>query len=87
MDIPQYVFKGKGCDLCNYSGYKGRTGIFELFFVDDELSDYLARNDFNIVEFKNLLKKKNFETMFQDGLKKINVGITTLEEVIRVIRE
>jgi len=87
MDIPHYVFKGKGCDLCNYSGYKGRTGIFELFFVDDELSDYLARNDFNIVEFRNLLKKKNFETMFQDGLRKINVGITTLEEVIRVIRE
>ncbi|GIW65822.1 MAG: hypothetical protein KatS3mg094_341 [Candidatus Parcubacteria bacterium] len=86
-DIPHYVFKGKGCDLCNYSGYHGRSGIFELFFIDDDLADYLSKRDFNLVEFKNLLKNKNYKTMFQDGLDKLSVGITTLEEILRVIRE
>ncbi len=85
--LPKYVFKGKGCELCNNSGYRGRTGIFEIFFIDDELADYLAKNEFNIVEFKNLLKQKGYKTMFQDGLDKIISGVTTLEEVLRVIKE
>jgi type IV pilus assembly protein PilB len=85
--IPEYLFKGKGCDLCNYSGYRGRSGIFEMFFIDDELADYLARQDFNLIEFKSLLKNKDYRTMFQDGLEKLTSGITTLEEILRVIKE
>ncbi|MGC8981412.1 MAG: GspE/PulE family protein [Minisyncoccia bacterium] len=85
--IPKTIYKGKGCELCGYSGYKGRTGIFEGFFVDEELSNYLATKQFNNIEFKNILREKNFRTMFEDGLEKVTVGITTLEEVLRVIRE
>ncbi|MCS7184069.1 MAG: GspE/PulE family protein [Patescibacteria group bacterium] len=85
--ITKYLFKGKGCELCSYSGYRGRTGIFEIFFMDDELIDYLARKEFNLVEFKSILKRKNYKTMFQDGLEKLTVGIASLEEILRVIRE
>jgi len=85
--IPKTIYKGKGCELCNYSGYKGRTGIFEGFFVDEDISNYLATKQFNLNEFKNILREKGFRTMFEDGLDKITVGLTTLEEVLRVIRE
>lgn len=85
--IPKILYKGKGCELCGFSGYKGRTGIFEGFFVDEEISNYLATKSFNIVELKNILRSKGFRTMFEDGIEKVSVGITTLEEVLRVIRE
>ncbi len=84
---PRYIYKGRGCEYCGYSGYKGRTGIFEMFFVDDEIADYLSRKEFNLVEFKDLLRNKGFKTMFEDGFEKVVAGITTLEEVLRVIKE
>lgn len=87
FEMPMYLYKGKGCEFCGNSGYSGRTGIFEMFLVDDEIADYLSRKDFNLVVFKDILKKKNFKTMFQDGLNKIIAGITTLEEVLRVVKE
>lgn len=87
IEIPKYFYKGKGCEYCSYSGYIGRTGIFEIFFVDDEIADYLSRKDFSLVVFRDILKQKGFRTMFQDGLNKAIAGITTLEEVLRVIKE
>ncbi len=87
FEFPKYIYKGKGCEYCGYSGYKGRTGIFEMFYVDDEVADYLARKEFNLIEFKEILRNKGFRTMFEDGFEKVIAGITTLEEVLRVIRE
>ena len=87
IEIPDYLYKGSGCDFCGNSGYSGRTGIFEMFFVDDEIADYLSKKDFNLVTFRSILKEKGFRTMFQDGLNKIIAGVTTLEEVLRVIKE
>jgi len=86
-EFPKYIYKGTGCEYCGYSGYKGRTGIFEMFYIDDEISDYLARKEFNLVEFKDMLRNKGFRTMFEDGFEKVIAGITTLEEVLRVIKE
>lgn len=87
FEMPKYLYKGRGCEFCGNSGYSGRTGVFEMFFVDDEIADYLSRKDFSLVVFKDILKKKGFKTMFQDGLNKVVAGITTLEEVLRVIKE
>ena len=86
-EFPKYIYKGTGCEYCGYSGYKGRTGIFEMFYIDDEIADYLARKEFNLVEFKDMLRNKGFRTMFEDGFEKVIAGITTLEEVLRVIKE
>ena len=87
IEIPNYLYKGAGCSFCGNSGYSGRTGVFEMFFVDDEIADYLSRKDFNLITFRNILKEKGFRTMFQDGLNKMIAGITTLDEVLRVIKE
>ncbi len=86
--VPEYIYRGKGCTMCNYSGYRGRLGIFEGFFMDDELREYVSnREAFNLDIFRKMLKERGFQNMFEDGLEKVAVGITTLEEVLRVIRE
>lgn len=85
--LPEYIYKGRGCAMCNYSGYRGRTGIFEGLLIEEDLREYISQKDFQLDVFKQILKKKNFRTMFEDGLDKVFVGITTLEEVLRVVRE
>jgi len=85
-DIDKKVFyKGKGCDYCNNTGYKGRTLISEVFTIDDELSSAIARN-LPLDELEKIAKKKGFESMFLDGLIKALKGETTLEEVFRVAK-
>jgi general secretion pathway protein E/type IV pilus assembly protein PilB len=78
-------YKGKGCDYCNMTGYKGRTLITEVFTIDDELSSAIAKN-VSLNELERLAKQKGYETMFMDGLIKALKGETTLEEVYRVAK-
>ncbi len=87
IGLPEFVYRGKGCVICSSSGYRGRIGIFETLKVDEEAKDYISQKNFHLVEFREMLKKKGFKTMFEDGLNKIFTGQTTLEEVMRVIRE
>jgi general secretion pathway protein E/type IV pilus assembly protein PilB len=78
-------YKGKGCDYCNNTGYKGRTLITEIFIIDDELSSMIAKNvSLNDLEIK--AKQKGFKPMFIDGLVKALQGETTLEEIFRVAK-
>ncbi len=78
-------YKGKGCDECNMTGYKGRTLISEVFTVDEDISSAIAKNT-EIVELEKLAKQKGYEPMFLDGLIKALKGETTLEEIYRVSR-
>lgn len=73
-----------GCSECNGLGYKGRIGILELILVDDEIEKLIAQNPTHadIVEFA---KKKGMLTMRQDALLKAMEGLTSLEEIERVI--
>ena len=84
--ISDSLYKGKSCKLCNYSGYKGRIGIFEVFNVDEKIRELILKNA-SIDEIKEEAIKGGMITMFEDGLRKAEAGITTLEEVLRVIRE
>jgi len=85
--LPPTVYKGKGCQVCGNSGYVGRIGIFEIMPIDDELRYLIASRDFNLEKIKEISRKNGYRTMFEDALDKISVGITTLEESLRVIRE
>jgi general secretion pathway protein E/type IV pilus assembly protein PilB len=78
-------YKGKGCDYCNMTGYKGRTLITEVFTIDEEISSLIAKNS-PLHELERVAKQKGFETMFMDGLIKALKGETTLEEVYRVAK-
>ncbi len=80
------IYKGKGCPACLETGYLGRVGIFEVLEVEDDIREAItARRDSGVI--KQLAVKKGMRTMFEDGLDKVKQGVTTLEEVFRVISE
>jgi len=74
-------FKGKGCEYCKNSGYKGRTGIYEILEITPEIARMIAEKASAYdIELAAGLKK-----MKEDGIEKAKAGITTLEEILRVV--
>ena len=77
------LYKGRGCLQCKKSGYKGRTGIFEILIVTDEIKHMIDRKapaDQILAEGRRL----GMKTLRDDGLRKLQQGLTTAEEVLRV---
>jgi type II secretory ATPase GspE/PulE/Tfp pilus assembly ATPase PilB-like protein len=77
-------FKAIGCDKCNGTGYKGRVGIFEVVLNSSKLEDIVQDNP-SEREIKKLMQEEGQLDMAQDGVWKIVIGMTTLEEVTRVV--
>ena len=75
-----------GCTICNDTGYKGRIGIYELFKIDDEMENFIAGNP-TIADLNKKAQEKGMATIRQDGFIKVIAGITTIEEVERVVGE
>ncbi len=84
---PKVFYKGNGCDVCGHSGLKGRLGIYETLSFDDEIRRYITDPDFSLDGLRKLARKRGMITMFEDGMRKVGRGMTTIEEVFRVIRE
>lgn len=81
-----HVKRAKGCPSCNYKGYAGRVGIFEVLPISKEMQILIAENaSLNVLE--NQAKKDGMRTILQSGLQKVKDGITTLEEVLKVANE
>jgi len=80
------VFQGRGCPLCYQTGYLGRIGIFEILEISDPIKK-LVMERADADRIKGKAKKLGMITMIDDGLKKVESGITTLEEVLRAIKE
>ncbi|MBU1668357.1 GspE/PulE family protein [bacterium] len=78
-------YKGKGCVVCNNSGYIGREMISEVLVVSETLSSMIA-NGATKDQLTEQAVKEGFFTMFQDGIQKALQGKTTIEEVVRVAR-
>jgi general secretion pathway protein E len=80
------IYKGSGCRTCINTKYKGRTGIFELMIIDDQLREMvMARARSNLI--KQAAVQNNMNTLFEDGIKKVFAGQTTIEEVLRVSQD
>ena len=77
------VYEGKGCEYCHNSGYVGRVGIFEVLEITDELKKLIAQKS-SSGELKSVAITLGMETMFENGLRKVAQGLTTLEELYRV---
>ena len=75
-----------GCKDCNFTGYKGRIGIYEFFVVDEEMENFIMTSP-SISQLRKKAEEKGMITMRQDGLLKVIEGVTTLEEVERVTGE
>lgn len=84
--IPTTLFKGKGCPVCGGSGYQGQIGIFEVFRVTDAIRS-LVLSEAPIGQVRTRAIADGMNTMFEDGLQKAESGVTTIEEVLRVVRE
>src|SRR5215471_10533740 len=76
------IFKGRGCTACGGTGYKGRTGLYEVMEVDDEIRELILIGA-SAVELKKKAMERGMFTLRRSGLIKIKDGLTTLEEVAR----
>jgi general secretion pathway protein E len=80
------IYKGAGCERCANTGYYGRTGIFELLTVDDEIRKLILNNAASN-QIREKARERGMVTLMEDGSKKIGAGITTLSELLRVTQE
>ncbi|MCX7918048.1 MAG: type II secretion system ATPase GspE [bacterium] len=80
------VYRGKGCEFCKKTGYRGRMGIFELLLVDDDIRDMIVHHA-TAGQIKRQALTKNMKTLRDDGWQKVCAGLTTIEEVLRVTKE
>ncbi len=79
-------YRGQGCANCMNTGYRGRTGIYEVLVLDDEIRNLiLSKTDANTI--KNRAVEKGMTTLKQDGAVKVTRGVTTTEEVLRVTQD
>ncbi|HSE49271.1 MAG TPA: type IV-A pilus assembly ATPase PilB [Terriglobales bacterium] len=76
------IYKGKGCGICNNSGYKGRAGLYEVMEIDDELRELILVGA-SAVELKKKAIERGMITLRRSGLIKAMAGVTTLEEIAR----
>ncbi len=81
--VPTVFYHGKGCEKCNFIGYKGQTGLFELLINSEELEGLVMDRVPSSVIKKQAIKE-GMITLRQDGLAKVKAGITTISEVLRV---
>jgi general secretion pathway protein E len=82
----QVFYQGRGCEACMQSGYRGRTGIFELLVIDND-TRHLLTTGADSVKMKDMAVRNGMATLFEDGLLKVKNGMTTLSELLRVTQE
>ena len=78
------LYEGEGCNVCNGTGFDGRTAVFEIIEMTTEMQE-LVLEDPSTSEVWKLARKQGVQSMFEDGIEKVKEGVTTLEEVSRVI--
>ncbi len=85
--MPKLIYAGKGCQACGGTGYRGRIGIFEILNVTEEVRKIIISSEFSLDLLKKIARSQGMISMFEDGLRKVERGVTTVEEILRVIRE
>jgi general secretion pathway protein E len=79
-------FQGRGCEACRYTGYRGRTAIYELLVLDDPVRDLIMQRA-NANMIKTTAVQRGMQTLLHNGARKVLEGRTTAEEVLRVTQE
>lgn len=80
------VYHATGCEKCGGEGYRGRIGIFEIIPMTEGVQNIVAENPSSI-RIKEAARKDGFMTMMEDGISKVAMGLTTVEEVLRATQE
>ena len=79
------IYHAKGCPQCNNSGYRGRTGIYELLVVDEQVRQMIHNEDAEEALVRAI--RPHSRSIRDDGIERVRAGVTTLEEVLRVTQE
>ena len=84
--VPEMVYRAVGCATCNWTGYQGRSGIYELITVDDEIRQMVhdAAAEQHIREHAS---RSGMTSLRRDGMRWVAEGLTSFEEIVRVTRE
>ncbi|HIC97191.1 MAG TPA: type II secretion system protein GspE, partial [Aquificaceae bacterium] len=78
-------YRGRGCEACLGTGYRGRVGVFEVLELCDELKTLITKTqDSN--EIRRLAREKGYRTMMEDGVEKVKKGITTSGELLSAVK-
>lgn len=80
------LYRGKGCNACKMTGYKGRIGIFELLAVNEEIRKMIVDRASN-EDIKKKAIEMQMKTLKEDGIDKVLRGVTTVDEIIKATRE
>jgi len=83
---PLYIYKSKGCEKCNFTGYSGRTGLFEVLSMSEEMAEIIQKNPLESLILK-IAKKQGMLTMEQEGVLRVLEGQTSVEEITRAVEE
>lgn len=78
------VYGGKGCSVCNNTGYSGRTSLFEFIEITPQMQDLITKNP-SSRDIEKIARKQGDKPMFEDGVEKVKSGLTTIAEVVRVV--
>jgi len=86
FEIPKTIYRGHGCKVCGNSGFLGQIGIFEVFPITADVRE-LILTDADVSDLRKKAIADGMVTMFMDGLDKVEKGITSIEEIMRVVNE
>ncbi len=78
------VYRAEGCESCDFQGYSGRFAIMELVRLDEDFDDLIVRRG-TLREMRNLAREKGFRTLSQSAIRSVLSGVTSLDEISRVI--
>lgn len=81
---PQQIAWPRGCEICDYTGYKGRVGIYEFLMIDESIRAIL-RGEYKPDLVRTAARAAGMRRMQEDALDKLRAGVTTLEEIVRVV--
>ena len=77
------IYKAAGCDGCNHTGYRGRLVITEAMLIDDTMRELITKKA-SYSQVLDAARKGGMDTLFEDGLKKVEAGLTSLDEILSV---
>lgn len=83
-NLPEAIYRAVGCKKCSGTGYRGRTGVHEVMLMSEKIAR-LAIEEATAEEIKQVAIEEGMMTLRQDGLEKVRMGITSIEEIMRVI--
>ena len=77
------IYRAKGCDECNHTGYRGRVAINEVMQIDQEIRKLIVERA-SYIQIKDSARKNGMDTLFESGIKKVEAGLTSVEEILSI---